>query len=262
MARGDYRILRWYADMDGPWSAVAWQRYRDQGCDGLVLVPGPEWSPPDLAFIRDLPDLRYFSLERRFDPDTEAFLVDTLEELSLVTGSRRPVPEIVQPNMVRLCLTDRPGIDLATRWPGLEEFRLGGWRGSDLRMLEGAGRLRLLHVEGRNHRSSLDGVENCDLEVVEVLSTSFADLRPLSGMSSLRELKLMGSVKNGHGVLDLSALASSSLEKVWISNAAEVAGLAHIAESSTLRDVRLIKCGVMESEVRQLFPRRVRVDVR
>ncbi|XVV00550.1 hypothetical protein ACQPW3_24305 [Actinosynnema sp. CA-248983] len=262
MARSGYRVLHWYADVDGPWSPVALDRYRDQGCDGLVLVPGPEWTPKDLAFVLDVPGLRYLALERRFRDDTHAFLVESLEELSLVTGSSRPVPEVVRPNLVRLCLTHRPGIFVAARWPNLAELRLGGWRDEDLGVLAGAAKLRVLHVEGKNQRASLHGIEDGDLEVLEVLSAGLPDLSPLAGMSSLRELKLMGPPKNVHGVLDVSVLASAPLVKVWMSNAAGVTGLPHLARNPALREVRLINCGVGESEVREALPPRVRVTVR
>ncbi|WP_309113072.1 hypothetical protein [Saccharothrix sp.] len=261
MARSGYRVLHWYADVDGPWSAVALERYRDQGCDGLVLVPGPEWTPPDLSFVLDVPGLRYLALERRFRDDTHAFLVESLEELSLVTGSSRAVPEVVQPNLVRLCLTNRPGIS-AARWPNLEEFRLGGWRDADLGVLAGAGKLRVLHVEGKNQSASLHGIEGSSLEVLEVLDAGLPDLGPLAGMSSLRELKLMGSRKNTHSVLDVSVLASAPLVKVWMSNAAGVTGLSDLAQNPALREVRLINCGVGEAEVRGALPQRVRVTVR
>jgi hypothetical protein len=263
VARSDYRVLHWYGDMDGKWSDVAIQRYVNQGADGLVVVPGGEWVPDDLSFVRDLPNLRYLCVEHRLRRDVDAFYVDTLEELSLVTGSRLPVPEMIQSNLTRLTLTSREGIS-ASRWPNLKVLRLGGWRGSDFRMLDGASELTHLHLEGRNQSTSLEGIEGCKkLEQVEALRMSFEDIRPLSGVASIRELQLMAAPNNRHGVIDFSVVASSSLEKAWISNASAIANVRHLAGMNSVREIRLIDCDISEEEKIHFgqLPSYVRVDI-
>ncbi|MDP9794279.1 hypothetical protein J2S43_002791 [Catenuloplanes nepalensis] len=259
MPDADFRILRWYGDMDGPWSVAAPERFRRGGYDGLVLVPGRSWTPDDLTLLHGLPGLRMFALEQRLRRDTEAFTIDTLEELSLVTGARAPVPEVVQPHLTRLTLTDRDGIDVAIRWPRLRDLQLGQWRAPDCQRLAGAKSLTGIRLDGRGQQATLHGIEDCaDLETLETQRVSVNGIDPLTGLSRLREVRLMTSKDRPHGGLDLAALASSRIERVWISHAVRLTSLATLGAIPSLSEVRLIGCSFDErdlAELRSLAPR-------
>jgi len=141
-------MLHWKVSFDGPWSEIAEDRYRQGGFDGLSLVPSSAWVPSDLDFLYRLDGLRSFSLNAKVKNDIAAFKIPSLEHLSLVTGSRLRVPEEIQPLLLRLVMTDRPGVDVQTHWPALESLRLGAWKGTDLQLLNGTLNLRHFRVEG------------------------------------------------------------------------------------------------------------------
>lgn len=138
MRKIEFNIMRWDGGFDGPWGPAAFERYRSGGYDGLSVTPSSEWTPRNVSFVRDLQGLRYFSLNARVSDDLDAFLVESLEDLTLVTGSRRQIPEAFQPHLTALCLTDRSGIEAASRFPHLERLRVGAWRGSNLGMIREA----------------------------------------------------------------------------------------------------------------------------
>jgi len=152
-----FRVMQWHSAMDGPWSAEAERRFRERDYDGLVVVPSKAWTPPDLDFVRELEGLRLFRFSGKVRDDLAVFEVPGLEVLTLVTGSRRAVPEVVQPALSALLLGDRPGLAVAARWPALATLRVGGWKGRDLRLLAGAGGLTGAYLEGQRQQGTLDG---------------------------------------------------------------------------------------------------------
>lgn len=266
MRRGDgeYQVMRWDGGFDGPWSSDAVEKYRKGGFDGLSLTPGGGWVPQDLRLVNDLPNLRYFHLRARLSNDLAVFGVDTLEELALATGSRRVVPKVVQPALRRLILTDRPGIDVARKWPMLEEIRVGRWRGSDLRMVCGAERLSVVRVEGRRQTGSLAGVESCR-SVTDFMSVDYTltDTAPLRSLVSLRDVRLLAAQPAApHRRVSFADLAGPDVVRIWISNAADLQDLEAPAAMPRLRELRIIECPISarDNEILHALPDRIRVE--
>jgi hypothetical protein len=262
---GDYRVMHWHSAMDGPWSPEAERRFREGGFDGLMLVPDAQWHPPSLAFLHDLPGLRMLNYTGKVTDDLDAFRVDTLEDLTLVTGARRKLPDVTQPHLRRLCLTDRPGLEVAARWPALAALRLGTWRGTDLELLAGAKDLSKVHIEGRRQAGSLAGIDSCPaVETLIMINYSVRDTTSLRGLRRLTEARLMATRPTPpHHLVDLSDLAGPSLATLWISNAGEIRGVEALAGPAGLRQVRLLECR-LRAEARQILaelPRRVTVEV-
>lgn len=250
----NYRVLQWNGSFDGPWSDNAENRYREGGFDGLILSPSKTWVPPDLEFLHRLHGLRFFSLRARVKKDVAAFEILTLEELALVTGSQMRIPDTKQPALRRLTLTDRPGVAVAAHWPALDSFRLGTWRGTNLRILEGAKKLVRLHVEGRRQAGTLDGLKECEsLEELVTVNYSVQDTGPLRSLNSLVELKLMAAHPTaGHGRIDFTDIRRSRLRKLWISNAGNIQNVEALAGISSLRELRLVDCR-LSSEDREFL---------
>jgi hypothetical protein len=258
-------VLQWNSAFDGPWSAESVRKYREGGFDGLVLSPSADWAPSDLDFLAELTGLRLFSLRSKLRRDLAAFHIDTLEDLTLVTGSRLPVPNAVQPELRRLCVTDRPGLEIDPRWPMLEWFRLGTWRGTDCQILSGAERLATVHIEGRRQSGTLEGIEECQsLENLTTINYSIGDTAPLRALNNLVEVKLLAAHPTpSHGRVDVSDVAGGSLSKLWIANAPALSGIESLSENPMLREVRLIDCGLAESDQRVLdaLPKWVEVRI-
>jgi hypothetical protein len=53
---GELHSMQWRVAMDGPWSPAAARKFRDQGYDGLTLVPGRDWVPADRRTLDLLPE--------------------------------------------------------------------------------------------------------------------------------------------------------------------------------------------------------------
>jgi hypothetical protein len=258
-------VLQWNSSFDGPWSREAVRRYREGGFDGLSLAAGGGWTPVDLDFVTELPGLRMLDVQAKVRNDLAPFHVTTLEDLTLVTGSRLAVPDMVQPALRRLCLTERPGLEIAARWPELDWFRLGTWRGTDLRMLDGAAWLSTVSIEGRRQAGSLEGVETCGaLENLTVINYSVRDTELLRALDNLVEVKLLAARPTGpHGRIDVADLPGDRLAKLWIANATELSNIETLAGLPALRELRLIECGLTGSDQRVLaaLPRRVQVRI-
>jgi len=265
MTSADYRIMQWHSAMDGPWSPEATRSFQQGGFDGLVVIPNADWTPQDLSFLADLEGLRSFSFTGKLRNDLAAFAVPTLEDLTLVTGSKLAVPEVAQARLSRLCLTDRPGITLYQHWPNLEWLRVGVWKATNLSMLEKAARLKHLHLEGRRQQGALDGIEDCvAIESLTIINYSVRDTAPLLGLNMLTEVKLLAAKPTApHNPLDLAKITSQRLAKLWISNASEVLNLGALASHTALRELRLIGCQLSEADMRTLssFPRQINVEL-
>jgi hypothetical protein len=257
-----YHVLQWSASFDGPWSEIAENRYREGEFDGLSLSQSATWMPSNLEFLHRLDGLRFFSLRARVKNDIAAFTVPSLERLSLVTGSRLRVPDEVQPLLLKLVMTDRPGADIATRWPALESFRLGAFRGTDLRLLSDALKLKHLRIEGPRHSGAVDGIENCQsLENLIIVNYSIRNTAPLRGLKSLTELRMLAARPAApHEVIDISDLGTS-LATLWIANAANIRKIRLLADMPTLREVRLVDCDLTLAD-RQVLDNLSKVRVR
>ncbi|MFI7067414.1 hypothetical protein ACIBL3_40920 [Kribbella sp. NPDC050124] len=254
MSVGEYRVLQWSGGFDGDWAAGGVDRYREGEFDGLSLYSGGGWTPGDLEFLGELPGLRYLDVNARVSKDLAAFQLDGLEALTLVTGSRRAVPDVVQSSLRTLCLTDRPGIAVAGIWPALERLRLGGWRGSDLEFLRGAERLSSVQLEGRRQKGGLAGIETCR-SLVEFTSINYSieDSAPMRELQKLREVKLMAAPPtHPHRRISGADLAAATLEKIWISNADRLEDIDVLSALPRLRNLRLVHCHLTAEDTRAL----------
>jgi hypothetical protein len=262
---GQYNVLNWSGSFDGPWSDEAVKRYRENGCDGLSIAAGADIAPPNLGFLHNLGGLKYLSLNVKMKNDIDAFKVQSLEDLTLVTGCRLPVPETVQPNLRTLCLTSRPKIDVAAHWPGLQRFRVGNWRESNLQILMNAGSLAELNLECRRQSGSLVGIENCtSLRSLQTVDYSILETTPLKELRLLADLKLLAARPTGpHEKIDISDLTKSNLAKLWISNARQILNLELLEGIQTLREVRLIGCQLSDPQKSFLnaIAKKLRLDV-
>lgn len=188
------RVLDWDLGFDGPWSADARRRYAEGGFDGLYLRPGArDHTPPNLDFVLDLPGLRSLNVTSRVQRDEAAFRVDTLETLTLATGSRRTVPpDTWQPSMRSVLLTWRPGIEAGRFWPALESLRVDFHAGDDCRWVGEARALRQFELHARRQAGSLDGIEAAvALQGLRVINYALSDTAPLRPLSQLREMRLL-----------------------------------------------------------------------
>jgi hypothetical protein len=257
-------MMTWHVPMDGPWSAEAARRFRELGEDALTLVPGREWTPSNLDFLHDLEGLRSFRFTGRVSDDLAAFAVPTLEELTLITGSKRAVPPASRPNLSSLVVVDRPGLEVRPRWPGLSRLRVGLWHGADLRILAGADRLAGVYLEGRRQSGSLDGIEECAaLESLTLINYSVTDLAAVRHLSMLRSIDLHAATPaSPHAPLDMAELPSARLVALRITNASGLHNLDALADRPFLHSVRLVDCSLTEQDRRTLASLdRIRVEI-
>jgi hypothetical protein len=260
-----FKIMQWNGSFDGPWSEVAERKYREGGFNGLSIAGSSDWNPANLDFVLSLDEIRSFSVRARVQQDLAAFMVSSLEELALATGSKRKIPDTTQAELRRLVVMNRPGLEVAAHWPVLESLRIGSWRGDDLRFLRGASELRSFYAEGRRQSGALEGIEEC-LSLRELVSVNYSisQTRPLRELQLLSEVRLMAAPPaKPHGIIDLVDLAGPELKKLWISNASGFRNTGALAGAEKLREVRLIKCNLTESDMLVLgaLPNRVRVDI-
>jgi len=260
----EFRILQWDWSFDGPWSEVAETKYQEGGFNGLSLS-GTSDTLPDLEFLHRLAGLRVLRVQARVRNDASAFLLTSLEELSLVTGSKVPMPGAVQPALRNLVMAYRPGIEVASRWPGLESFRVGMWRDADLQMLSGARKLARFYAEGRRQAGSLEGIEGCiSVEQIIIVDYSITSTAPLSALNILSELRMMAAPPApAHENINLADLPNSRLRKLWISNASRLDHVEALVEMPLLRDLRLIGCRLEDADrsVLDMLSARAKVDV-
>jgi hypothetical protein len=267
-SRSDFIELTWNLSFDGPWSAEAVAVYIGGGYDGLALVPSRRAKLADLDFVRELTGLRSLEVSSRMSNDVAAFEVDTLERLTLVTGSRRPIPgSIRQPAMRSLCLTARPGLDdVAAAWPTLERLRLDFYSGTDLRFLGNAGSLRELEIWGRRQSGVLDGIEaGASLRRLKMANLAVEDSAPLAALQGeLIELKLLSAPPGpSHGRISFADLQDAPLQKIWISQASTLLDLEALASLNRLRELRLLHCRLDDTDRAALtaLPGRVQVEL-
>jgi len=263
MSADGFKILHWADYFDGPWSPGGLNKYQSGHFDGLSLLTSVNSPPADLLFLADLVGLRSFYLRARVSNDLDAFRVVTLEDLTLVTGSRRVVPKVVQPSMRNLCLTDRPGIS-AVRWPALESLRIGMWRGRDLEFVRGAEQLRTVRLEGRRQHGSLTGIEECvALEEFVSIDYSIETTKPLAGLTRLRQVSLMAAPPaSPHGEISFADLAGANLQKIWVSNAVALRDVGALDSLPHLRELRLVECRLTDRDMKTLGRLRDGVDVK
>ena len=238
--------MQWSGSFDGPWSGEARSRYLDGGYDGLSVSAGQEWRQNELRFLEGLTGLRYLSLNVRLKNDLRAFLVPSLEELVLNTACGLALPEGIQPSVRRVVIPDRPGLDVGRRWPEIESLRIGAWKGVSLEFLEESRKLSKLYLEGERQAGGLAGLEACStLRELRSANYAISDTAPLRGLRNLISVDMMAARPTGpHGRIDLADLSGSNLRRLWISNAPQIRHVEALLEIPTIREIRLIDCGL------------------
>jgi len=251
----EFRTLQWSGSFDGPWSAEARARYLDGGYDGLSVSAGQEWMQNDLGFLRELAGLRYLSLNVKLKNDLPAFTIPSLEELVLNTACGLALPkDEIQASVRTVVIPDRPGLDVGRRWPEIESLRVGAWKGVSLNLLEGAPKLSTLRLEGKGQSGGLAGLEACtSLKELRSVKYGIRDTSPLRDLKNLVSLDMMAARPAApHGRIDLADLSGSELRRLWISNAPEIFHVEALLEIPTVREIRLIDCGLSDRQRRVL----------
>lgn len=189
------------------WTEQDTERYVSGGYDTVVLTP-ERGDKVTLDFLRDLPNLRGIDIDGPVRDDTPVFDVPSLEVLTLLTRSKKPLRLDALPNLRELAVHDRPGLDGVAALT-LRRLLVAGWRGADLTFLGDQPELGYLRVEGRKQRARLDGVERAPrLDELMVLDVCLESVEPLRGLANLRELHLTGVPgMPAEQPWDLSALA-------------------------------------------------------
>lgn len=223
------------------------ERLIEDGYEGLDLLGRCKIALGHLGFLVDLDQMRILGVETPVKDDRAAFTLTGLQELALLTGCRRPVPECELPVLRRLVLVERDGIE-SRKWPVLEELLLGVWRSNAVPFLDGGTRLRDVELQGKGQDASLDGIETCErLESLRVLDATVEDLTPLRALSNLRELKL-SSRQNPTGSLDLSAITSPVMERIWLTGVGELRNLSSLNDLPSLCELQLGDCPLTDAD--------------
>jgi hypothetical protein len=215
-------------------------RYLEGGYNGLMLS-GLGDPPRDLDFVLDLPGLRSLYVHARIAHDTAAFACPTLESLTLVTASRRRIPDGThQPAMRTLMLSWRPGLDVGTYWPALQWLRMPQHEG-DCRWLGRCPELGHLQLEGRRKPSTLEGLEACpQLHTLRTVNFPVRDTTPLSGLTKLQDVRLLSRrPAPPHQLIDLRDLEHAPLRSLWLSSPLVLRGLENLGRHERLGDARV-----------------------
>lgn len=244
------RVMEWSEDFDGPWSSLAERRYVQGGFSGLSLTLAARGRLESLEFLRRFPGLRGFSINARVKDDTEAFRIETMEELALFTGSRLTVPDVVQPELSSLWTLNRPGLAVAQHWPSLERLRVGLWKDADLRLVANGSHLTSVYLEGGGQAGTLEGVESCHrLEKLTIIDCGIRDTAPLRSLDNLVEVKLMAARPAvPHARINLADICNGRLERLRIVRAAKVEGLELLAGCRRVKEVTLVDCDLSASD--------------
>jgi hypothetical protein len=209
--------------------------------------------------------LELFSLTASLKNDKAAFEIETIRNLTLVTGSKAAVPSTPQFEMERVCLTDRPGLDIGQKWPNVSWLRIGKWGSHNLGSLERANLLEEVYIEAKRQAGGLEGIETLSqLRVLKTINYSVQSLAPLSSLELLQEVRLMSARPSPpHEPFDLSALRSPMLQRLWVSNCPNFLHLEALAELPRLREVRFVDCqlSAADRDLLATLPSRVSVQL-
>lgn len=262
---GAIKVLRWDEDFDGPWSPAAERKYVEGGFNGLSLGFPRGARLESLEFLRRLPGLRGFSLNARVRDDTEPFRIQTMQSLALITGSRRVIPDVTQPDLASLMVADRPGLVVNRHWPSLARLCVVRWKGTDLRLVEGASHLKDLDLDARHQAGTLDGVESCrSLESLKVTSFGVQDTAPLRSLDRLVYVTLAAAPPTvRHARINLADICKERLERLRIVGASKIEGLELLAGCRGVKEVALAGCDLTPADLEVLaaLPIARRLDV-
>lgn len=243
---GVEHVMTWHRG-DGPWGDEAVRRYVRGGYNGLSLSLPSSESLKDLRFLADLPRLRFVSVNAKVADDSAVFSLAELETLTLVTGSRRPLPDHTPPRLRTLVIVDRRGLGGAggeVRWPALTELQVGAFRREDTEWLASFPALELLRLEARKQAVDVSGVRHLShLRKLVVVNAGLNGLEAFRELHNVEELDLMATARSaGHGVVDLAHVAKAPLRRLWIGHAEGLRNVEALLSVSTLRSCRLIAC--------------------
>lgn len=244
--------MLWSSD-DGPWGEEALGRFVSGGYNGLSLNLPPRPALEDLRFLDDVPGLRFLRVNTKVGDDTAVFSLSGLDSLTLLTGSRRPLPSEPSPGLRRLVLTDRPGIDTIgrePRWPDLVDLQVGMFHREDLGWLTSSPALETLRLEARGQTLELSGLREVpSLRKLVLINAGVNGLEPLADLRHLESLDLMATARGAnHGVLDLDSLVGAPIQRLWIAHADGLRHLESLLSVPTLRHCRLIACNLTASD--------------
>jgi hypothetical protein len=262
--RQDYRVMTWksydtaWAQGDGKWSDAARQRYTDGGYDGVFYQFRLPVRHADLAFLHELPGLRFVEIDGRVADDTAVFGLGGLEEAILIHQCSLPIPEIAAVGMKRLCVFgNRRGLERVSELRKLHDLTVFGWKGEDLGFLAGCKSLKRLKIEAMRQLVSLAGLEGCrKLEAIELWDARAVSLTPLAELRGLKRLALIGDYRMERNcLLDLSDIETlGELEALTITFAGSDAltSLEPLTRMPRLREVRLRGTYVLDGDLSPL----------
>jgi hypothetical protein len=146
----------------------------------------------------------------------------------------------------------------------LRRVQVWGFTDLDLTFLSGLTMLSELKVEGKRQEISLQGLETCDsLVELELLELRIESLGPLSRMSKLRRLWLIGdNATTSSTSLDLEDLRGlEQLEELRMTYQGSVVSVEPLIQLPRLRDVRLRGTSVADGNLVPLAALAVRATV-
>ncbi|SKC82772.1 hypothetical protein SAMN04324258_4454 [Krasilnikoviella flava] len=243
-------------------------RFVEGGYDGLHIVPKPRFRIDSLDFLGSFSGLRYLNASIPTLDDTAAFRLKELEELTLTTGSRAPIPEVLQKNVTSAAVESGRFASLASLWPNLTWLRMfGPWPHADLVPLSGLRELRHLELDGGGARRSIEGIETCvRLEEMRLVRWSLVDSGPLRELSHLRDVRLMAMHPTPeHLRISLLDVASPVIESLAIGHAPSVHDLEDgLAAMPAVRNLKFRETPFSSAQTAFLgsLPRSVNVAVR
>jgi hypothetical protein len=228
------------------------------GCDGVFYQFRSPVRHADVAFLSELPGLRYVEVDGQVSDDTAMFGVSGLEEIILINRCRLPIPEIAAVGMKRLCVFgNRPGLERVSALGNLRDLIIYGWKGEGLRFLAGCKSLKKIRIEAAKQLFSLEGLEGCrQLEEIWLWDGRVGSLAPLCGLRKLKRLWLFGYHRmKQSATLDLSDIADLvQLEELRITfaGAGALKSLEPLTRMPRLREVRLRGTFVLDGDLSPL----------
>ncbi|WP_285685726.1 hypothetical protein [Actinoplanes sp. NBRC 103695] len=261
--RADYDVLKReigssqdFADLQGV--------FIDGGHNGVYIRVPRGLELDDVDFLERLPGLKYVEVDGAVRDDSRAFSLPEVEELTLLTGSQVPFRASASDTLTSLGIDDRPGVLDLSAYTGLQNLTVWSFARKELDFLSGAPHLRWLKVEGMGQAVNLEGIGKCrSLLEVELLEIHAESLAPLRSVRDLLRLWIIGPAKpQGSSNLDLGELSGMrSLRELRITNSGAVYSVEPLLGLSDLQDVRLRGTRVLEpsAEVLQRLSRRARV---
>jgi hypothetical protein len=263
VTRIDHNVLLWRVGSSFQLEELQ-QAYVSGLYDGVYLRIQRGARLADLRFAHDLPGLKYLEVMGAVMDDSHSFEVEGLRELVLLTKCRVDVPAAPSVTLESVSTDDRGRLRNLTALPALRRVQVWGFTDLDLTFLSGLTTLSELKVEGKRQEISLQGLETCDsLVELELLELRIESLGPLSRMSKLRRLWLIGdNATTSSTSLDLEDLRGlEQLEELRMTYQGSVVSVEPLIQLPRLRDVRLRGTSVADGNLVPLAALAVRATV-